>query len=130
MQSRSEIRHLPVELTQKELLQKGQLAAKGVDELKEIEAEKAASSKRFGELVKDKRSLLDKLAHEITTGEEVRPVECFWKQNWREHTMVLYRGDTGDNVYERSMTEAERQLELDVLDRQQTLDGTEDKRAH
>lgn len=129
MQTRSEIRHLPVDLTPKELHQKGQLTAKGIEELKTIEADKAAATKRFSDSLKDKRSELDKLAHEINTGEEVRPVECWWKQNWRDHSMELYRGDTGDTVYTRAMTEAERQLELDVVERQQSFEDT-DKRAH
>ena len=73
---RTETHHLPVKLHQHEVLVKAQQAAKGLSTLKRIEDDKAEVTKDFAEQIKKKRRELDLLAHEVSTGTEVRPVEC------------------------------------------------------
>ena len=102
-----EIRHLPCALTNDELLEKGQLAAGCVAELRKLEDEKAEAAKRIGEAIKEKQSEQRRLAHEISTRSEVRPVECRTVALFQTRQMITVREDTGETVEKRPMTDGE-----------------------
>lgn len=117
----TEIRHLPCVLTEQELLQKGQLAANAVKELRELEDEKARVSKSLGDDIKGKRSELSKLGLEISSKTEYRAVECDVVMLFEREMVITVRTDTGEKVYERKMTEGEfaaaKQARLPGIDR-------------
>lgn len=125
---RTESRHLPVKLTQREVLTKSKIAAKGMHELKSLEDDKAEVTKDYAEKIKKKRRDLDTLASEVHTGTEVRPVECDLMPRWSEHMMDLVRPDTGEVVESRPMTHSEKQTEMSL--RQPSLPEVDGRDEH
>lgn len=104
--------HMPVQLTDAELRAKGKQQAETMVEYGEIEAERKALTATFAAKMKERRKILDKLAVEVRTGFEVRPVECELVPRWGDHTVITVRRDTGEHVDTRPMSPGERQLEL------------------
>jgi hypothetical protein len=105
---RTETHHLPVKLHQHEVLVKAQQAAAGLSTLKRIEDDKAEVTKDFAEQIKKQRRALDLLAHEVSTGTEVRPVECDLVPRRADEMMDVIRPDTGEVVSSRPWTRSER----------------------
>jgi imidazolonepropionase-like amidohydrolase len=108
--------HLPVKLTDDELRAKGSQQAAAMIDFGALEAEKRELSADLGARLKAKRKELDRLAVEVRTGLESRPVECELVPVWGSHTVVAVRRDTGEQVEARPMSYAERQLELEVFE--------------
>lgn len=106
---RTEVRHLPVKLHQSEVLVKAKQAAEGLSKLKGLEDDKAEATKDYAEQIKKKRRELDLLAHEVSTGTEVRPVECDLVPRRVDEMIDVVRPDTGEVVSSRPMTQSERE---------------------
>jgi hypothetical protein len=104
----TETRHLPCPLTDRELIEKGDLQARGLQDLRDLEDEKAKVAKDYGEQIKDKRSELNKLSREISTRTEVRPIRCDVMFVPEEDKAITIRTDTGERIEVRSMTSEER----------------------
>jgi hypothetical protein len=124
---RTECHHLPVKLTEHETLVKGREAAKELNALNTLEAEKADVTKDFAERIKKKRRELDKLAHEVSTGTEVRPVDCDLVPRFADEMIDVVRPDTGATVSSRPMTQSERDT---FKQRSLPFSDREDDRAH
>jgi hypothetical protein len=73
-----------------------------------IEDDKAEVTKDFAEQIKKQRRALDLLAHEVSTGTEVRPVECDLVPRRADEMMDVIRPDTGEVVSSRPWTQSER----------------------
>jgi len=126
------ILHLPVALTDDEQRAKGKQLAATALEYSDLEAERREVAAELGLRLKEKRKTLDRLAIEVRTGLESRPVECNLVPIWGSHTVVTLRSDTREQVDSRTMTHAERQLELSALDQDGTdaeLDDDDDDSA-
>jgi hypothetical protein len=124
---------LPVQLTEDELRAKGRQQASAMIEYTALEGEKRELVAELGTRLKSKRKELDRLAVEVRTGLESRPVECELVPIWGSHTVVTVRRDTGEQIDTRQMTAPERQLELRAVsgepdeDESEPLDDAEDE---
>lgn len=104
---------LPVKLTPAELQQRGQQLGHSLAELTRLEgqlAEAKTANKAAREPVIYER---DKLADQLRSGIEYRPVRCARIYDYRTGTAKLVRLDTSAVVEERPLTERERQQALD-----------------
>lgn len=104
------------ELTPAELRLKGDQLAEAENALDIAEQEKAAAMKIFAQRIEAARTVARKLATEILSKQERRPVPCSWKverygDDARE-AWVLRRDDTGGVVTTQAVTQADRQAEL------------------
>jgi hypothetical protein len=108
--------HLPVALTEREVLQRSwRLAA--IEQEIENHEQALAEAKRAAKDALDRLALERRhLATVIRTGQETREVEVEHRDNWREATIECYRLDTGELVEFRQMSPSERQRALDLDD--------------
>lgn len=99
-------RDLPCELTEDEKAQTAEQLALNVKEYNEVEEEKKAVMQNYNERLKLLRTLQTKMAKEVETGLEDRPVVCEWDYHSPERgQMRLIRQDTFEVVEVRRMTE-------------------------
>ena len=103
-------RYLKVNLTEKEVLVCGRELAREQDQLVKIERDKAASTKAYGEAVGEVRGRIARLTYAVNNGVTDRDVECEEIAELDQRRVVTVRLDTGEQVDERMMTDAERQL--------------------
>lgn len=108
------VEQLPCPLEPAEVLLKGKQAAQLLNEISALEEQKKATSKRLQQEADDKRGQVDKLAEEIRTGEELRPVECYERPRYGAAMVDLIRTDTAAVVRSRPMHPSERQLAMDT----------------
>ena len=103
------------ELTGAELRLKGDQLAEAENALDLAEQEKAAAMKIFAQRIEAARTVARRLASEILSKQERRPVSCSWKVERVDDTReawVLRRDDTGSVVTTQAVTQADRQAEL------------------
>jgi hypothetical protein len=110
---------LPCKLTEEERQLKSDAHAQAQADLEQLELDKASASSSFGAAIKKKKQEISKLAKEVRTREEVRPVECVERPRYDVNMVDLIRLDTKGKVSSRPMHPHERQSSLD-------LDGKKD----
>jgi hypothetical protein len=104
---------LEVNLTSKELQEKGQEMAAAIIQYDDYEAEKKEIAKDLGDKMKDLHLKLSGLARVTRRKTEVKPVECKVELNTPETgTKRITRMDTKTIIKELPMTLAERQTNL------------------
>lgn len=105
---------LPCVMTDDEKRLKGSAIAAAVSEKAELEAEK----KEFGEDIKKRMGAVEKrisaLAHELSTGKEVRAVECAEYEKYATRMVDLVRLDTGEVIFSRPMRPDELQTSMEM----------------
>lgn len=104
----TEERELPVQLTEAELLERGETMAKAELRIEALKSERSDLTKLIGIEV-DSRA---KLAHVIDHGTEPRQVRCAWIERFEQNVWELVRQDTGELVDTRPMVAADRQSAL------------------
>lgn len=109
---REEKRMLHVQLTEAELLTRGEAMSKAELRIEALKEERSDLTKLIGVEVKARAEL----AHTIERGSEERSVRCAWIEDWSANAMNLVRQDTGETVDMRPMSALDRQLEIDVDD--------------
>ena len=137
------VEQLPVKITASEKALKSAQLVNSLKALSDIEDDKKNAVNDFTQRAKEVKSKVDMLAHEIRTGEEMRPVECFERPLYSEMVVELVRGDTGDIVSTRGMHPTERQhameFEGDVIaskkrgkrkSAEERLDGEDESTEH
>lgn len=106
-------RDLPCELTEDEKAEIAHDLAKNVAEYNEVEEEKKAVMQNYNERLKLLRTLQTKMAKEVETGLEDRPVVCEWDYHSPERGhMRLIRQDTFEVVETRRMSEYDEEAYL------------------
>jgi hypothetical protein len=103
---------LPVHLTERELLERGDALVKQFDDLDKIEAalsEAKAEAKAAREPVEES---IRQLKIQIRTKKEPRPVECKLEPDFANGVMETIRLDTGEIVTARPLAPEERQESL------------------
>lgn len=103
---------LPVILTEEEAKAKAKALARKLREIGTLEAAAKDAAAEARKEIKAAQATADLLAHEVDTGKESRPVECYEVPNLEAKTMELYREDTGELVRTRSMDYEDRQEHL------------------
>lgn len=110
MASEIEMRELPCELTEAELLQRGDAMAECEMAIDKLKDKRGKLSKKIGE----KRKERFELAEVIERGEEPRDIQCKWIEDFTHNLKRLIRQDTGEEVEQLTMTAAERQLSMEA----------------
>jgi chromosome segregation ATPase len=106
----TETRELPCELTDAELLQRGDAMAECEMAIDKLKDKRSKLSKKIGE----KRKERFELAEVIESGEEPRDVQCKWIEDFTHNLKRLIRQDTGKEVEQATMSAAERQLSMEA----------------
>jgi hypothetical protein len=110
----SETRELEFELTSEEVLDRARSLAEIETKLGELEAERKAVMAKFkfkkGELTEARREL----SKAVTSGVDIREIECEWVPMWKQQQWVLQRTDTGDVIEQETMTKDDLQTSMDV----------------
>lgn len=112
MAGKTVVQRLRCKLDARERLTKVDELTRLMAELDEAERAKAASTQRFGTMIKELKMRVTEVAFDVRDETEVRPVECFERGNFVNRTVELVRGDSGEVVSTRAMSDAERQNEL------------------
>lgn len=109
-------RILPVKLTSREVVERGQLAAQVIHKIDEVEREKKRVTADAKEQTDRLESELRRLSYIVEREEEDRTVECFWRFDFMKNEKNLLRDDTGEVVETKAMTDEERQIALEIGD--------------
>lgn len=103
-----EKRQLQVQLTEAELLKRGESMSSAELRIEALKSERSDLSKLIGVEVKARAEL----AHTIERGSEERIVRCAWVEDWAANALNLVRQDTGETVDMRPMSALDRQGDL------------------
>ncbi len=118
-----EVMELPVKLTDDQMLRLGRQLAAKVQEIAQVEAEKAAANKEFNDQLKELDAELKDLAKRHRRGAEDRPVDCVWKFDYGRGVKRLVRLDTGDSVRgPEPLTDEDRQGAMKFAEAQEATD--------
>lgn len=98
---------LPVKLTDPEVLQRADEAAKVTREMYEAEQKRKDTARDQKKVVDDMQLKLKKLARIVETKTEMRPVEVTWERDDARLMMLCIRTDTGEVARTRAMTDKE-----------------------
>ena len=106
---------LRVQLTPDERIQRGTALAKLNLELVQLEEQKAEAVRSWAEKIKAKKIEGGRLAHDVDTGTEERPIKCDERPRFGELVVEVVRRDTGEVVRTRPMLPEERQVPLSIV---------------
>ena len=105
---------LPIKLDKETLIDR----AKQLTSMMGLQAEKMNELKATTKMFKDGIAKIEqevwRLRFIVASGHEDQMIECAWKFDFFKNTKTLIRMDSGEIVEECPMTDAERQLALDV----------------
>jgi hypothetical protein len=105
-------RMLPVKLTEDELLQRGKIAAEAIEKKASLKDGLKNAAAVFRGKIKLQDEIINKLSHQISTGEEDREVEVKIKKDHENKRYMEVREDTGEVTVDRAMTPGELQTEI------------------
>lgn len=106
--NRTETRKLMCQLTEHEVMQRGEEMAKTYIQVAALDMEK----KRITAKIKPLDERIEELVTIIDSKEEERDVECRWVPDWTAGIKSLIRNDTGEEVEFKKLQEWERQQNL------------------
>lgn len=101
--------HLPVILTQEELIDRSRKLAKANQDNTELENQKKDVVADFNAQAKKIESILGMLSRIVSTGKEYRDVKCVWTFNYTQGYKELKRLDTEEIVRHVELSQTERQ---------------------
>lgn len=105
-------RALPVVLTDEELLTYGQELSQAHKAHESLAEKKKAETQRLTALMKGEANNMSRCANIIATGKINKPVSVKTTKDFRMGTLTEVRQDTGEVLFQRPMTQAERQRGL------------------
>lgn len=103
---------LPVNLTQRELLERGEALALGRVSRNETASAAKAKAGEFKAQLEELDAEVDRLAGIVRDKAEPRPVVCELRPDMQRGVMETWRTDTGELVSSRVLEPHERNLEL------------------
>lgn len=106
-------RHLPVKLTDVELLDISRELAKDSQDLQESENRKKEVNAEFTAKMNGMKSSIEIASRKISTGEEYRDVDCEVQLNTEERKKIVTRTDTWKVVKTENLTTDDLQQELE-----------------
>jgi hypothetical protein len=109
-----EKRTLRYDFSEKEITDLGRELALATSRKVEKEAEKKAVTSQLAADVNLLASQTDNIAQKISNGYEFRSTECVVSYDPDGGTVTVIRSDTDEIIETRPMTEAERQLKIEI----------------
>jgi len=116
-------RTLPVLLTDRELLDRGEALALERFARNHCDADRKAAAAGFKEQLEVFEAEIDRLAGIVREKAEPRPVECKNVRDLDRGVIEVTRLDTGEIVESRVMTEQERQVRMFDPEAEPNVDG-------
>ncbi len=107
-----ETRTLPVELTDDELLQRGDELARAIQAVREEERHQKAQREAMKDALASLQGDCARLAQVVRERAEPRSVGCRIVHDYAANAVQLVREDTGEVIESRAMSDHERQLGL------------------
>lgn len=101
-----------VDLTPAEQILKGRELSRINFAIGELEAQKSAATRSFGNQIKTLKTEGGAIAEDVRSGQESRQVRCYQNKRHGEMVIETIRSDTGQIVRTRAMLEHERQESL------------------
>lgn len=114
MNSETFIESLPCALTAQEKLLKTDQLVEVLAQVTELEEAKKEAASSIKEQIQKKERESHKLAHELRTGHELRPIECIERPRYADLMVDKVRVDTGAVVSSRAMHPSEQQTTFDL----------------
>lgn len=108
------IRELRVQLKTDEIAERADRAAQLLAERDSKEEEQRAAAKHAKSVIESMEAELRRLSNEVRTKATYREVQCERRYDYRVGKIIEVRKDTDEVLFERPMTDAERQRELDL----------------
>lgn len=119
MKSHEDTRHLPVPLTEAELLDFGQQLARACSDHERAESQRKLTAAQLKGDVDAKAAMVERLTSIVSSKEEVRKVDCLWlMNNPKPGQKSLVRLDTHASIEQRDMTGEDVQGELELEERE------------
>lgn len=87
--------------------------ASAIQEIESLDGEKKSVVAEYNGRVKVVQQRIHTLSYKVTSGEEMRSVDCELKLNYTKLIATLVRLDTQEVVNDRPMTDEERQMTFD-----------------
>lgn len=113
-----EMNSLPVKLTTEEIAQAAKDLASALQQLESIEIEKKAVVKDYNSQLDNIKKTIHRLMTHVKNGVEYRPVECDLQFHIGKVLAILVRNDTGEIVWDRPMTDEEKQMQIEFEETQ------------
>lgn len=107
-----ETRDLPVKLAETEIDGLGRDLAVHLEEIEQIEKDKAGVVAEYNNRLKRKKSDMEKVSREVRTKERIVPVQTEWRYYWEQNRKILVRLDTGDELDSLGIQDFERQKQF------------------
>lgn len=108
------IEQLPCKLTGEEKLMKGDQLVRLAIEVRDLEAEKKALASGIKAKIDEAKESMNELCREISTGEELRPIECMEHPRYDRMIVDIIRTDLGTVWKQRPIHPSERQLAMET----------------
>ena len=105
-------RRLPCKLTALEIKERGSRLAALTLKIEKVESEKSESSKEFGREIKRLSEEATEVSTQIDSGTEFREVKIDVTHDYDNLEVLMTRGDTGEVIERRPMTDTEKNTEL------------------
>lgn len=103
----SEIKLLPVRLTDQERNDYARALAEEVKNLDDAEENKKEVTKTLGDAIKAQKLVVNALTRKVTNGVEYREISCTILRDLRNRVILTERDDTMEIIDRRPMTRAE-----------------------
>lgn len=123
-------RSLRVELKPDEIAESADRAAQMLADRDAKDEEQKAAAKHAKAVIESIDAEIRRLSNEVRTKATYRDVECDRIFDLRTKTLTEKRTDTGETLFERPLTEAECQRELDLPEPNADLDSDFEEPAH
>lgn len=122
-------RLLKCELTEEEVLEKGQQLARAEEERDQNATEKKAVVSQYKQKDDALASTISQLTTQINTQSEYRQVEIEDMPNYETRMMETYRKDTGERIATQAMTAEELQQAFDFARKDESDEEPEQAKA-
>ena len=108
------VRELRVQLKTEEIAERADRAAQLLAERDSKEEEQKAATKHAKSVIESMEAELRRLSNEVRTKATYGQVQCERRYDYRLGKISEVRKDTDEVIFERAMTDTERQRELDL----------------
>ncbi len=107
MKDNTHVEVLPCKLTRDEIHDKGSELARNLAKQAVLERDLDLEKQRVKKELKDLESRAADLTEQVSSGIEKRDVRCRAHLNYAERKATIIRLDTGEEIYERALTDEE-----------------------
>lgn len=113
MNELTEIRHVPIPLTEEEKRELNEELVEAVNDKKRLEEHWNMMSKQHKKAIAAREDTIEQNAEILAQGQKMLPIKCRRDIDLNTNTVTITRIDTGEKLEERAMTTQERTAIVD-----------------